>query len=370
VLSVSALFYDRVRLAIAVSGLAFAVLLVLLLRGIMDGTIAKSTAYVDHVGADVFVASAGVRNMSLAASLLPEDLVAELGKVPGVERAAGITNTNAILSSGEAVHPAQVIGYDPGAGLGGPWKLTAGREVNGPGEIVIDSLLSETIEAPLGATVRVLGRDFTVVGLSGATATIAAKPVFIRLDAAQALFQIEGLVNFVLISAEASAEAGRLAEAVQAAAGPSVSVLTRSDLSARDRKLLSELFVRPVSVMSTVGFLVGLAISALTMYTTTAERLRDFGVLRAIGAPNGYLFRTVLAQGLILGALGFALGLAATLAAKPAVEATFPDLGVTIGTDSALRDLGALLAAMLAGAVLPVVRIMRTDPLIVFRRAA
>ena len=51
------LVHDRVRLAISVGARAFAVLLVLLLRAIMDGTVRKSTSYIDNVGADVFVES-------------------------------------------------------------------------------------------------------------------------------------------------------------------------------------------------------------------------------------------------------------------------------------------------------------------------
>jgi hypothetical protein len=69
---------DRVRLAISVGALAFAVLLVLLLRAIMDGTVRKSTSYIDNVGADVFVAMPGVTNMTLAVSTLPEEAVGQL----------------------------------------------------------------------------------------------------------------------------------------------------------------------------------------------------------------------------------------------------------------------------------------------------
>ncbi len=50
-LALRTLLYDRVRFLIAVGGVAFAILLMLVLRGILDGTVAKSTAYVDHAGA-------------------------------------------------------------------------------------------------------------------------------------------------------------------------------------------------------------------------------------------------------------------------------------------------------------------------------
>jgi hypothetical protein len=75
---------------ISVSGVGFAILLVLLLDGIRDGTVAKSTTYVDHVGADIFVAREGVTNMALSASALPAGAVAQVRQVEGVREAAGI----------------------------------------------------------------------------------------------------------------------------------------------------------------------------------------------------------------------------------------------------------------------------------------
>jgi hypothetical protein len=62
-----ALLYDRLRVAISIGAIGFAILLVLLLRGVMDGTVEKSTTYIDNVGADVVVAREGVANMALSA---------------------------------------------------------------------------------------------------------------------------------------------------------------------------------------------------------------------------------------------------------------------------------------------------------------
>src|SRR3990170_5811000 len=82
------LLRDWVRLVISVGGIGLAILLVLLLDGIREGTVAKSTTYIDHVGADVVVAREGITNMALAASLLPEEAVGEVAAVDGVDQAA------------------------------------------------------------------------------------------------------------------------------------------------------------------------------------------------------------------------------------------------------------------------------------------
>lgn len=366
-LSVRSLLNDPVRLVISLGGLAFAVLLVLLLRGIMDGTVEKSTAYVDRAGADVFVARGGVANMALASSSIPDTTVGTLGDVPGVDLASGIVRINVMASANGVPQPAVLIGYDPAVGLGGPWKLAEGRGVEAADDTVLDRLVASQLGVKVGSRVEIAGQSFTVVGLSSETAAIAGKLAFIRLDTAQGIIRAPGFVSFVLLKLHEGTNAQSFAENLQAAQ-PSLHILTRPELSANDRHVLGDLFVQPINVMSTVGFLVGLAIVGLTMYTTTAERLRDFGVLKAIGASNSYLLRTVVVQALLLGIAGFTLGLAAVRLSGPVIVHFVPDIGVKVEFVPAVQSLLAVLAMSLVGAMLPVARIVRVDPLVVFRR--
>jgi len=365
-LAVRSLLRDWIRLVISIGGIGFAILLVLLLDGIREGTVAKSTTYVDNVGADVFVARQGVTNMALAASAIPEELVGEVAAVDGVQEATGILRIPVIVAVGDVKRPVTLIGYDTAAGLGGPWKLDGGRTVQTAGEAVVDNALAGELGLDEGDTIEILSTDFTVVGRSAETANIAGKHVFIVREALATTLGLTGRVSFILVRVEPGRDAGAVARAINELV-PEVTATTRDDLSENDRELLSSLFVAPVNVMSTVGFLVGLAIVGLTMYTTTAERLRDFGVLKAIGAPNWFLFRTVMTQGIVLAFAGFLVGLGASLLTGPVLVSFVPDVGVKIEAASAIRTLGAVLGMSVLGAVLPVARIVRVDPLMVFR---
>lgn len=361
------LLHDPLRLVISVGGIGFAILLILLLRGILDGTVAKSTTYIDHVGADVVVARAGVTNMTLAASVLPRDDVARLQAADGVALASGILRLPVIVSSDETKRPAALIAYDPAAGLGGPWKLHSGRSVLNAGESVVDRVLADELGIGLGSEISVGGQAFTVVGLSSETTAIAGKNVFISLADESSLTGVSDIVSFVLLRLQPGTDPDTFANEVNASM-PDVTATSRARLSQNDRDLVSQLFVAPINVMATVGFLVGLAIIGLTMYTTTNERLHDFGVLKAIGAPPAFMFRTVLVQAMILGSLGFVVGLGAALGMAPLIVRLVPDIGISVHWVPALETLAAVLAMSLVGSVLPVVRVVSVDPLIVFRR--
>ena len=82
-----------------------------------------------------------------------------------------------------------------------------------------------------------------------------------------------------------------------------------------------------VSLMNGFGFLVGLAVMALTVYMATLARRAEFGTLKAIGARNGHLYRTVLAQAYISVGLGLVTALAVALALGGRGAAAQPGVG-------------------------------------------
>lgn len=305
--------------------------------------------------------------MSLASSTIPEAAVQLAASVDGVSSASGVIRVNAIAVAGDLEQPAQLIGYDPQAPLGGPWRLSAGRGVENNGEVVADDVLARQLGLGLGDALQLADVSFEIVGLSSGTAAIAGKLIFVSLDAAQLLLQMPDLVSFVLVELPPGADNQRLAAGLgEALSG--VEVLTRSELATNDRELLGGLFVKPVNVTSIVGLIVGLAIVGLTMYTTTAERLRDYGVLRAIGAPHRFLLQTVILQAIALCVAGFAAGIGASIAAAPMIEWFAPEIGIALAPQYSMRVFLAILVMGILGASVPIVRILRVDPLMVFRR--
>lgn len=105
-----------------------------------------------------------------------------------------------------------------------------------------------------------------------------------------------------------------------------------------------------------------------TVIAGIRTRMWQFGILRAIGLPRGALVRSVLAESLILGVIGAAMGLACgalmTLDARQI-------LTLTIGHYSALivpwdvvgLGTAAVIVVSLVASVIPAIRLARTQPL-------
>jgi putative ABC transport system permease protein len=363
------LLHERVRLAISVGGVAFAILLILVLRGIMDGTIAKTTTYIDRSGADIFIARGGVQHMALIASssLLPADTEDAARSAEGVDAAEGIIRfpTVVVIHGSEA--PGDVIGFTPGAALGGPWRMTSGSAAALPadGVIVTDSMARSNGLAD-GDEITIAGRPFRVAGVAAGSSALGGGILFIRRDRAAELFGVPSIINFVLVRAAAGSDIDVVVRRLQSAL-PQHTVIRREQLAANDRSLLGGMFITPVNVMATVGLLVGLTVIALTTYSAAAERTTDFGVLKAIGARNRYLYGVILRQALMIAAAGFVLGLALAVAAAPLIEYITPELGVQFEQAFIVQMAGIALAMSLVAAVLPVRRLAGVDPKLVFR---
>ena len=122
--------------------------------------------------------------------------------------------------------------------------------------------------------------------------------------------------------------------------------------------------------MVLVVVLVGMAD---TLAAGVAERTRELGIIRALGVRRRYLRRMVLLEGMLLGALGLGLALAAGLALGTLwVDATFPYLlGWTL--ERHIPYWQAALVAMitavvcLAAALVPAHRAARLDPAMALR---
>ncbi|MBM2850081.1 MAG: hypothetical protein HW418_3023, partial [Anaerolineales bacterium] len=147
-----------------------------------------------------------------------------------------------------------------------------------------------------------------------------------------------------------------------------VTAQTRQAFAAQERKVINDMSTDVITIMNLVGFLIGLAVMALTVYTATLARRAEYGVLKALGARNGHLYRAVLAQALISVLLGFALGLAFTLLLAVAVPRLGLNLALEVSGESLLKVGGVSLVIAGLSAVLPVRQIAGLDPAMVFRK--
>lgn len=374
------LLQSKIRFVISVGGVALALLLILALDAIVTGVEGQLTAYIDHSGADVFVAQAGVRNLHMVSSTLPASVVNNVRAVPGVTSVTPIMYVTDTMDIGpkQDRYAVYVIGLPPDATMGGPWRIDSGVSIPAAGQVIIDRNVAEKYGLGIGDNVTILGQQFAIAGLSQGTANILNSVVFISMNDFARLrgnMQIStspsGVapmqsVSFVLVKVAPGTSPDAVAARIEQEL-PGVTSQSREAFAGQERKLVKDMVTDLITTMNLVGFLVGLAVMALTVYIATLSRRAEYGILKALGARNRYLYGTVMAQAFYSIVSGFALALALTFLLAFIVPKVGLPLTLQISADSVLKVSSISLVIAALSAFLPIRQIAGLDPAVVFK---
>ena len=358
------LFKDKTRLALSIGGVALAVTLILLLNGLLSGMYAQIAAYLEHAPGSLVVAQDGVRNLLGTTSLLPPNTDGAV-KAWGAMKVAPILSQFIILDLHDKKQPAYLVGYERAQG-GGPWQLSAGREPRRDTEVVFDRILADRHNVALGDKVEIMDRDFTVVGLSEGTSSWMTSFLFIRRSAAEELLRAPGGASFLLVTPSDRVGADALRERLKRLSG--IEVLSKREMIANDLKLFAQLFSAPLQLMTAIAFLVSTLVVGLVIYTATVERQREYGVLKAIGARNGVLYRLVATQALIAALSGAVIGVGLAYGASELIMAMRPQFLIVLEPAETARAILSGLGMALLAALFPARAIAGLAPAEVFRR--
>lgn len=356
---------EPAKLIVTVLVVAAAVALVLLLNGLRRGIGEQVTLYVDHQP-PVLVAQAGARDFLAQASVMPETLGPRLERVPGVAEATPISQQFAMLTLHDRRVLVVLIGYDPGR-AGGPWKIASGRLPRARGELVLDRVVASAHDLGLGSPLAYRGATLRVVGLSSGTSGFMTPLAFTSRQTANALRRQPGIANFFLVRPGPGVRPETLAARLEREL-PRISALTRAEVVANDRKLFTTVVKGILLPMVAIAFAVAILVIGLAVYSSTAERSREYATLKALGLGRWSLYRLVGVQAATLAFAGTAVGMLLGFAAARGISALAPRYLIAVGSGTvALVAVSALAMAILA-ALVPVRFVARVDPATSFRR--
>ena len=63
-----------------------------------------------------------------------------------------------------------------------------------------------------------------------------------------------------------------------------------------------------VLIAAVLGLVVGFVVVAQTIYATTMDHIREYGTLKAMGAPNSYVYKVIIKQAAISAVIGYVAG--------------------------------------------------------------
>lgn len=190
------------------------------------------------------------------------------------------------------------------------------------------------------------------LGLSEGTNSWMTSFFFIEKRAAERVLLAPDTTSFVLLTlapqADASAVETRLRRRLRDAEILPAAVMKQNDIN-----LLAQIFAVPLHMMVAIAFAVGTAILGMIIYTATVERVREYGVLKAVGAKNWQLYLLVSQQALVTALVGVTLGIGLAWLVGGWITTIWPEFLVIIQPETTLTTAAVGLLMGLLAALLP-----------------
>jgi putative ABC transport system permease protein len=377
----------KLRTGLTITGIAIGIMAL-----VVFGSMANKMNALINGGSQYYADKAivSVGNM-YTGSFQPLSLSSDLEKIRNVEGVSVATpSIEMMLNDNEAASmgmPEMIGGYVPDGDKGletFKMEVSTGRELTADdrGNVtVLGCDLARRLNAHVGDTVTLRKTEFTVVGILAPTLTAPDKEAMMPLDAAQQLFlktlppliqskvDASDIATSIVVYHKPGVTPDTLKANLKAELGDSYTVMIGKDFDAMLGSF-SAIFSLVLTGIAMLSLLVGGLSTINTMAMSVAERTREIGIKRAIGASRWRIRREVVLEsamiGLVAGLIGLGIGAAMTV--------LFNDLGRSSGNVLFDLTLGTSLTAIAfsvgLGAVagfIPAWHASRLDPVTALR---
>jgi len=368
---------DRAKYLGIVFGVAFASLLMTHQVSIFVGIMRRTTSQIfDIHEAGVWVMDKHVQYMEEIEPLRDTDLQ-RVRSVPGVQWAVRLYKglIRAKLTETGKFRQVVMLGLDDATLVGAPLTMIQGTlsELRRPDAVIIDEAgyrhLWPGEPLTLGKTLQINDKRAVLVGICKASINFNSLPiVYTRFNqAVQYAPRERKLMTFVLAGVQPGQDSGEVCRRIEEQ--------TRLQALTREQFIWKTIFYYlrhtgiPFNFGITVllGFIVGVAIAGQTFYLFTLENLKQFGALKAMGVTNLHLIGMVFLQALVVGVLGYGIGIGLAAAFfeatkhNPALAGIYVPWQVMTGTGV------AVLVIVLVASLISLRRVLVLEPAIVFR---
>ena len=370
---------QKVRLAVALAGVAFAVILMFMQLGFQDALFRSAVNVHQRLKGDLFFFHPNYNVLAFPTYFPRVRLYQALG-FDGVASVTPIYTGMVPWKNPETgrTRDVFVLGIDPSSDVLDIAEVRAQMALVRYPDVVLFDEFSRPEYGPIAATLtdggavttEALHRNVTVRGLFrmgtsfGVDGTIVTSDLnFARINSHVPLTK----VTVGVVALEPGADPAAVQAALRAHLPHDVKILTRQEML--DAEIGYWARATPIGFVFTFGVVMGLVVGMIIVYqilfADIGDHLKEYATLKAMGYTNRYLERVVLIEACILGLVGFLPGLAICHQLYELTkQATM--LPMAIEPARATQVLGLTLLMCCASALIAMRKLRAADPADVF----
>lgn len=367
---------DRAKYLGLIFAIGFSAMLMSHQTSIFWGVMRRTTSQiVDVKDATIWVMDSRVKYVDEVQPLSENDLYRVRG-VEGVEWATRLFRGSAKAKTPQGGFQAfTIMGFDDSTLIGAPRRMTLGSlaDLRQPDAVVIDEdgyrFLWPGEPLRTGKILEMNDRRAAIVGIAKSSPPFQPTPViYTRFrQAVQYVGRERNMVSFVLAQPRQGEDVHAVCRRIREKTG--LAAMTRDEFVWKTIRYYLRNTGIPVNFGITVAlaFIVGAVVAGQTFYIFTIENLKQFGALKAIGVTNARITGMILLQALVVGLMGFAVGMGLTAAFFETTKNISHLRGFYLMWEAMVGTGVSVLTIIVLASLLSIRRVLVLEPAFVFR---
>ena len=236
------------------------------------------------------------------------------------------------------------------------WEISRGRYPEQQNEAILGTRASSILGVDPGDSIAINGQDVTIVGILGETGSQDDYQIFAPLKTVQQAFGKEGLISSMDIRALCSAcPVESIADSINKTI-PGVRAVAVKQIAETEMNLVGKIN-RFMLALAGITLVVGGFGVVNTMMASVHERIKDIGIMKAVGASRKQIVSMFIYEAIAVGMVGGIIGyVAGTLLSYVLGPLIFDGLAVSYAPQYLLPALGLAILVTIVASVYPALR--------------
>jgi len=268
---------------------------------------------------DTHLGDLSLGTLAVGENYIPEEKLPQIRQIADgeIKKALGITDEGNIatlapklyINTGVKGTSMMVVGVEPEEEIKIMtwWKIQEGKYLEGSDEALVGALAAKLLALNIGDTVDFNGSTVTVTGILEETGSNDDYQIFVPLQTLQQAYGKEGLVSSIDIRALCNAcpveiIAGAINQNIPGVRAIAVKQVAEAEMGVIGR------MNKFMLALGGITLAVGLFGVVNTMMSSVNERIKDIGIMRAVGASRNQIMRVFIYEAIVIGIVGGIFG--------------------------------------------------------------
>jgi putative ABC transport system permease protein len=353
------LMHRPIRTIISVLAIAIEVIMILSIVAIMVGQVNGARVNTGGVGADMIVRPANSSFISgMGGAPVPAKVANVLAKLPHVAVASPAIANFSMSNAVETIWGIDFATYNALR----PFTFLDGGPFQAPNDVIVDDIFARTDKGyKVGDMIPILNHQYRICGI---VEHGKGGRKFLQIRTLGALLGGEDNASLFYIKADDSKNEAAIRQEIKSTPGLSeYQVQTMDEYFSMMTPNHLPAFTIALNVVIGIAVIIGFLVIFQSMYTAVMERTREIGILKSLGASQGYIVNVVLRETALIAIAGIVVGILATQIIRAGLSYRFPTLQFYLTMDWRFKAAGIALLGSLIGAIYPALKAARKDPI-------